>query len=184
VTVLRPDAEGVLAPQVLAAALRPETCLVCLLHVNNETGATQDIAAIAAVCAARQVPLHVDAAQSAGTLPLNLDGIAMLSFTAHKLGGPQGIGALWVAPTHRGRLAPQMLGGGHERGLRAGTLATHQIVGFGLACEIAAARRDSEATRLAALRERLWSGLADLPGALRNGRPSARAFPPPRTSRS
>ncbi len=173
VTVLRPDAEGLLAPEVLAAALRPETCLVSLLHVNNETGVTQDIAQLAAVCAARNVPLHVDAAQSAGKLPLPLDGIALLSFTAHKLGGPQGIGALWVAPAHRGRMLRQMQGGGQERGLRAGTLATHQIVGFGLACEIAATRRDQEAARLTALRERLWSGLADLPGVLRNGRPGA-----------
>jgi cysteine desulfurase len=173
VTVLRPDVQGVLAPEVLAAALRPDTCLVSLLHVNNETGVAQDIARLAAVCAARDVPLHVDAAQSAGKLPLDTAGLALLSFTAHKLGGPQGVGALWVAPAHRGRLAPQMLGSGHERGLRAGTLATHQIAGFGLACEIAATRRESEAARLAALRERLWAGLADLPGALRNGRPGA-----------
>lgn len=173
VTELRPDAQGVLAPDALAAALRPDTCLVSLLHVNNETGVAQDIAALAAVCAARHVPLHVDAAQSAGKLPLHLEGIALLSFTAHKLGGPQGIGALWVAPAHRGRLAPQMLGGGHERGLRAGTLATHQVVGFGVACEIATARRLDEAARLTALRERLWSGLADLPAVMRNGRPGA-----------
>jgi cysteine desulfurase len=115
----------------------------------------------------------VDGAQSAGKMPLGIDGMALLSFTAHKLGGPQGVGALWVAPSHRGRIAPQMHGGGHERGLRAGTLATHQIAGFGLACELAAARRESEAARLTALRERLWSGLAGLPGVLRNGRPGA-----------
>ena len=172
-TILKPDRDGVLAPEVLAAALRPETCLVSLLHVNNETGVEQDVAALAAVCSAHGVPLHVDAAQSAGKLPIDISGMALLSFTAHKLGGPQGIGALWVSPSHRGHLAPQMLGGGHERGMRAGTLATHQIAGFGLACEIAATRRDSEAARLSALRERLWSGLADLPGVLRNGRPGA-----------
>jgi cysteine desulfurase len=173
ITVLKPDAEGVLDPQVLAAALRPETCLVSLLHVNNETGVAQDVPALAAVCAAKSVPLHIDAAQSAGKLPLQVDGLAMVSFSAHKLGGPQGIGALYVAPAHRPRLAAQMLGSGHERGLRAGTLATHQIVGFGLACELAAARRDSESQRLAALRERLWAGLATLPGVRRNGRPGA-----------
>jgi len=173
VTVLRPDAQGLLQPAVLAAALRPETCLVSLLHVNNETGVAQDIAALAAVCNARAVPLHVDAAQSAGKLPLDLTGISLLSFTAHKLGGPQGIGALWVAPSHRGQLSAQLVGGGHERGLRAGTLATHQIAGFGLAAELAAQRRDSETTRLITLRERLWAGLADLPGVLRNGRPGA-----------
>jgi len=172
-TLLRPDRDGVLAPESLAAALRPETCLVSLLHVNNETGVAQDIPALAAVCAARGVPLHLDAAQSAGKLPLEVTGLALLSFTAHKLGGPQGIGALWVSPAHRGRLAPQMRGGSHERGLRAGTLATHQIAGFGLACELAAARREREAARLVGLRERLWTGLADLPGVLRNGRPGA-----------
>ncbi|HTQ36372.1 MAG TPA: aminotransferase class V-fold PLP-dependent enzyme [Steroidobacteraceae bacterium] len=173
VSVLQPDADGLLAPAALAAALRPETCLVSLLHVNNETGVAQDLPVLAAVCAARAVPLHVDAAQGAGKLPLDLTGIALLSFTAHKLGGPQGIGALWVAPAHRGRLIAQVRGGGHERGLRAGTLATHQVAGFGLACEIAAGRREHEAARLAALRERLWNGLADLPGVLRNGRPGA-----------
>jgi cysteine desulfurase len=173
ITVLKPDAEGLLDPEVLAAAIRPETCLVSLLHVNNETGVVQDIPRLAAVCAARSVPLHVDAAQSAGKLPLDPDGLALVSFSAHKLGGPQGIGALYVAPPHRPRLAPQLLGSSHERGLRAGTLATHQIVGFGLACELAAARREAEGPRLTALRERLWSGLATLPGVRRNGRPGA-----------
>jgi len=171
VSLLKPGPDGVLDPAVLAGALRPETCLVSLLHVNNETGVAQDIAALAAVCEARQVPLHIDAAQSAGKLPLDVRGLALLSFTAHKLGGPPGIGALYVAPAHRGRLQPQMLGGGHERGLRAGTLPVHQIAGFGLACEIAGARREAEALRITALRERLWQGLRDLPGVLRNGRP-------------
>jgi cysteine desulfurase len=173
VTVLKPDAAGLLQPQVLAAALQPGTCLVSLLHVNNETGVVQDIAALAAVCAARGVPLHVDAAQAAGKLPLRVEGVALLSFTAHKLGGPQGIGALYVAPSHRGRIAAQLQGGGQERGLRAGTLATHQIVGFGLACELAAAQREQQAARLTDLRERLWSGLSDLPGVQRNGRGGA-----------
>src|SRR5262249_3176253 len=139
VTVLKPDADGVLDPALLAAALRAETCLTSLLHVNNETGVAQDLAQFTAACAARGVPLHIDAAQSAGKLPLSVAGLAMLSFSAHKLGGPQGIGALYVAPAHRGHLAPLLLGSSHERGLRAGTLATHQIVGFGLACELAAA---------------------------------------------
>jgi cysteine desulfurase len=175
ISILRPDAQGLLDPAVLAAAIRPETRLVCLLHVNNETGVLQDIPAIARLCAARGVPLHVDAAQGAGKVPLALDGIAMLSITAHKLGGPQGIGALYVAPAHRAALQPQLVGGGQERGLRAGTLATHQIAGFGLACQIAAERRAGEALRLAALREQLWSGLGDLPGVLLNGHPTARA---------
>lgn len=174
VTVLRPDAGGLLDAAALAAAIRPETCLVSLLHVNNETGVAQDLDALREVCAAKQVPLHIDAAQSAGKLPLDVSGIALLSFTAHKLGGPQGIGALYVAPAHRGRIQAQLLGGGHERGLRAGTLATHQIVGFGLACELAAQRRENDARRIAALRETLWQGLRDLPGAVLNGHPVSR----------
>jgi len=175
ITILKPDATGLLDAAVLAAAIRPATCLVSLLHVNNETGVAQDLAAIRSLCAAHQVPLHVDASQSAGKLPIDVAGIALLSFTAHKLGGPQGIGALYVAPAHRGRIQAQMLGGGHERGLRAGTLATHQIVGFGLACELAAQRREAEAARLVALRDRLWTALRLLPGAVLNGHPEARA---------
>lgn len=172
-TVLKPDAQGVLDPAVLAAAFRPDTCLVSLLHVNNETGTAQDLDALRRACAEHGVPLHIDAAQSAGKLPVDVQGLALLSLSGHKLAGPQGIGALYVAPAHRGRIVPQMLGSTHERGLRAGTLATHQIVGFGLACEIALRKRESEAARLAALREHLWQGLADIPGALRNGRPGA-----------
>jgi cysteine desulfurase len=175
VTVLAPDSSGLLDAATLAAALRPTTCLVSLLHVNNETGVAQDLDALRAVCRAHAVPLHVDAAQSAGKLPLDVQGIALLSFTAHKLGGPQGIGALYVAPSHRGSIEPLLLGGGHERRLRAGTLATHQIAGFGLACEIAGQNRESEATRLCAMRERLWQALGDLPGALLNGHPRTRS---------
>jgi len=151
------------------------TRLVTLLHVNNETGVAQDIASLAAVCAARGVPLHVDACQSAGKLPLGIEGVDLLSFTAHKLGGPQGIGALYVAPRHRGYIEPDIVGGGQERGLRAGTLATHQIAGFGLACSLVEAARASESARLTRLRERLWQGLADLPGVLLNGHPAQRA---------
>jgi|JI10StandDraft_1071094.scaffolds.fasta_scaffold05516_12 cysteine desulfurase len=174
-SILRPESSGLLDPQALAAALRPETVLVSLLHVNNETGVAQDIPALAAICAARGVALHVDCCQSAGKLPLSLQDVALLSFTAHKLGGPQGVGALYVSPAHRGRLAPQMLGGGHERGLRAGTLAVHQIAGFGLAAELACVQREAESRRLAGLRDQLWEGLSQLPGALLNGHATARA---------
>jgi cysteine desulfurase len=121
------------------------------------------------------VPLHIDAAQSAGKLPLGVEGIALLSFTAHKLGGPQGVGALFVAPHHRGHMHTQIFGGAHERGLRAGTLATHQIAGFGLACELAAQSLNAESTRVAALRDQLWRGLSALPEVLLNGHHTQRA---------
>ncbi len=175
VSILEPRADGLLDPAALASALRPETALVSLLHVNNETGVAQDVAALAALCAQRNVPLHIDACQSAGKLPLSIEGVALLSITAHKIGGPQGIGALYIAPAHRGRIAAQMLGGAHERGLRAGTLAVHQITGFGLAAELAAAARATESVRIAALRDKLWQGLKDLPGVLLNGHATARA---------
>jgi cysteine desulfurase len=174
-TLLKPESDGLLDPEKLAAAIRADTVLVSLLHVNNETGVAQDLAALSAVCAARNVLLHVDASQSAGKLPVRIDGIDLLSFTAHKLGGPQGIGALYVSPRHRGAIEPLLRGGGHERGLRAGTLATHQIAGFGLACDIAVVEGPAEALRVAALRERLWRGLADLPGVTLNGHATARA---------
>jgi cysteine desulfurase len=173
--ILQPDHQGRLSPEALAAALTPETKLVTLLHVNNETGVAQDLAALAEVCATHGVPLHVDASQSAGKLPLDMAGIAMLSFTAHKLGGPQGIGALIIAPEHRGYIEPQLIGGGQQRGLRAGTLATHQIAGFGLACRLARESLPTFAQHTYALRERLWRGLADLPGALLNGHPTRHA---------
>jgi cysteine desulfurase len=175
VTVLTPDSSGLLDAQVLAAAIQPTTCLVSLLHVNNETGVAQDLHALRTVCRSRAVPLHVDAAQSAGKLPVTVQDIALLSFTAHKLGGPQGIGALYVAPSHRGSIQAQLLGGGHERGLRAGTLATHQIAGFGLACELAGTQREAEGARLTALRQQLWQALGHLPGAMLNGHPEARS---------
>jgi cysteine desulfurase len=174
VSILKPDDQGLLSAAALAAALRPNTCLVSLLHVNNETGVQQDLAALGDLCAARNVPLHIDACQSAGKVPVSVAQTALLSYTAHKLGGPQGIGALYVAPAHRGNLQPQIVGGGHERGMRAGTLATHQIVGFGLAAELARQSQASEALRLAALRARLWQGLHDLPGVLLNGHRTAR----------
>ena len=175
VTVLRPDANGLLDAAVLDAVITPATCLVSLLHVNNETGVMQDLDALRRVCAAHQVPLHIDASQSAGRLPVDVTDTALLSFTAHNLGGPPGIAALWVAPSHRGRLQAQLLGGGHERGLRAGTLAVHQIAGFGLACELAAQCREVEQARLQRLRDRLWQHLQQLPGVVLNGHPQSRA---------
>ena len=174
VSYLLPGRDGVLAPEALAAALRPGTVLVSVMHANNEVGVIQDLAAIGALCQARGVLLHSDAAQSAGKIALEPSawGIDLLSFTAHKLYGPKGIGALIVAPQARAQLQPLMFGGGQERGLRSGTLATHQIAGFGAACAIAAAERVSLGARLVMLRERLWRELAVLPEIERNGDPA------------
>ncbi|MEO8306776.1 MAG: cysteine desulfurase family protein [Pseudomonadota bacterium] len=174
-TLLKPDSNGLVDAAELERAIRPQTRLVSLLHVNNETGVAQDLALLAAVCQKHGVPLHIDAAQSAGKLPLSIEGISLLSFTAHKLGGPQGVGALFVAPRHRGHLRAQIFGGTHERGLRAGTLATHQIAGFGLACQLAAQSRAAESIRVATLRDQLWRGIAALPEVQLNGHPTQRA---------
>jgi cysteine desulfurase len=146
------------------------------MHANNEIGVVQPIVQITEACHERGVPLHVDAAQSAGKLEIDLERcpVDLLSFTAHKLYGPKGIGALYVAPERRAALQPLLFGGGQERGLRSGTLPVHQIAGFGLACELAAGLRAEEVPRIAALRERLWQGLAALEGVLLNGHPSER----------
>ncbi|MEN9704190.1 MAG: hypothetical protein RLZZ393_69 [Pseudomonadota bacterium] len=168
-SVLQPGPTGRIELARFEAALRPETRLASLLHVNNETGVVQDIAGIAACCATRGIALHVDAAQSAGWLPLDMAGIDYLSISAHKLGGPPGVGALVVAPRRRGGLDPLILGGGQERGLRSGTLPVHQIAGFGLACERVLNERAEAASRVAALRDRLQAGLESLPGVVFNG---------------
>jgi len=176
VTWLDPDRDGLIDPAAVAAALRTDTVLVSIMHANNEIGVVQDIAAIGAICAARDIPLHVDAAQSAGKLPLDVRALPvdLLSFTAHKLYGPKGIGALFVRRGRRAGLQPLLFGGGQQRGLRSGTLPVHQIAGFGLACELAAAGMTSEAARIGALRERLWQGIAGLPGAQLNGHAARR----------
>jgi cysteine desulfurase len=170
VTFLTPQAEGRVLPEQLREALRPETVLVSLMHANNETGAVQDVAAFGAICRAHGAALHVDAAQSAGKLPIDVVamGIDLLSFTAHKLYGPKGIGALYVHTARRAALQPLMFGGGHERGLRSGTLPVHQIVGFGAACELARALMATESARQAELRARLWAAVRSLPGTLLN----------------
>jgi cysteine desulfurase len=141
------------------------------MHANNETGVVTDIGAIAAACHAHGTAFHTDAAQSAAWIPIDVEatGVALLSFCAHKLGGPKGIGALYVRRRPRPLLRPLQFGGGHERGLRPGTLATHQAVGFGLACELAAADLAAEAARVAALRERLWRRLQAAAPLWQNG---------------
>lgn len=177
VTRLDIDAHGRIDPAVLEASLADGATLVSVMHVNNETGVIQDIAAIGAICKAHGVPLHVDAAQSLGRLPVDVEAmnIALLSVSAHKVGGPKGIGALVVRP--RTGLAAQLHGGGQQRGLRSGTLATHQIAGFGAAAAYVAANRDAEQARLGALRDQLWARLARLDGVVRNGAPAQVAAP-------
>jgi cysteine desulfurase len=171
VTWLSPQPDGTIAPEDVAAALAPDTALVSLMHANNETGVLNDIAAIAALCDARDVAFHVDAAQSAGKVPIDVadSGIALLSFCAHKLAGPKGVGALYIRRRPRPALRPLQFGGGHEAGLRSGTLATHQLVGFGVACRIAGATLAAERIRIRSLRERLWQGLQAASPLWRNG---------------
>lgn len=173
VTWLETDRDGLVRPERLREALREDTALVSIIHANNEVGVLQDLPALAALCRERGVPLHSDAAQSVGKVPLAVAaaGVDLLSFTAHKLYGPKGVGALVVCPAARAWLQPQQLGGGHERGLRSGTPATHQIVGFGVAARIAADRLSADAARLRALRDRLWARIERLPGVHRNGHP-------------
>jgi cysteine desulfurase len=171
VTYLVPGQAARIDPQALAAALRADTVLVSIMGANNETGVLEDLAAIGALCRERGVPLHSDCAQAAGKVALDMHALQadFVSLTAHKLYGPKGVGALYVRRGAKGLLQALTYGGGQERGLRPGTLPTHQIVGFGLACELAAATLTAEGARLTALRERLWAGLAALSGTHLNG---------------
>lgn len=176
VTYLTPDAQGLIDVQQVRDALTADTVLVSIMHANNEIGVLQDIEAIGSCCRERDIPLHVDAAQSAGKIAIDLahSPVDLLSLTAHKIYGPKGVGALYVTNRRRADLQPLIFGGGHERGLRSGTLAVHQIVGFGLACELCVAERLEESRRLESLRARLWQGLQSIPGSLLNGHPTRR----------
>jgi cysteine desulfurase len=176
VTWLKPDADGLIQPAAVQAALRPDTVLVTLMHANNELGTVNDIAAIGKIVCAHGAVFHVDAAQSAGKLPIDLKilDVDLMSFAAHKVYGPKGMGALYVRREPKVNLEPLIHGGGHEQGLRPGTLATHQIVGMGTAFRLAGESLGSEAARLTALRERLWKALQQIPGVLLNGHPSQR----------
>ena len=171
VTYLDPGADGIVEPEQVAAALLPDTVLVSLMHANNEVGTINDIAAVGALCRARGVLFHVDAAQSAGKIPVDVRAMAvdLLSLSAHKLYGPKGVGALFVGRRPRVELEAQIHGGGHERGMRSGTLATHQVVGMGAACALAAAEMAGEAPRILRLRQRFWTGIKDLPEVYING---------------
>lgn len=171
VDCLTPNPDGLLDLNVLERALRDDTILVSIMHANNEIGVIQDIAAIADMLRGRGIVFHVDAAQSAGKLPIDLSHLSvdLMSFSAHKMYGPKGIGALFVRQRPRIRLHPILFGGGHEHGLRSGTLPTHQIVGMGEAFAIAAACRETEQAYLFMLRQRLWEGIRHLPNVQMNG---------------
>jgi cysteine desulfurase len=155
VSYLTPDPDGQVLPEAVAGAIRDDTVLVSLMHANNETGVLNDIPAIAALCRDRGVVFHTDAAQSVGKVPFDVSRwpVGLASISGHKLYGPKGIGALYVRRQPRVQLEPQVHGGGHERGMRSGTLATHQIVGLGEAARIAAECLDEEMARLTAMRD-------------------------------
>ena len=171
VTWLSPDENGLLAVAALEAAFRDDTQLVSVMHVNNETGVMQDIEAIGAACRRHDILFHCDAAQSAGKLPIDLSRlpIDLLSLTAHKFHGPQGIGALYLADRPGCHIRALMHGGGQERRLRPGTLPIHQIVGFGAAAALSSERQAEDLAHLRMLNDRLWQGIGSLPGVLRNG---------------
>jgi len=171
VTYMDPEPSGLLDLDKLAQAMRDDTILVSVMHVNNETGVIQDIAAIGEMCRQRKIVFHVDAAQSAGKVPIDLQAVKvdLMSFSAHKIYGPKGIGALYVRRKPRVRLEAQMHGGGHERGMRSGTLATHQIVGMGEAFRIAKQEMAAENERIMALRNRLYNGFKDIEEVYVNG---------------
>lgn len=171
VTYLDPRSDGLLDLNQLEQALRQDTILVSIMHVNNEIGVVQNIAAIGQLLRHKGILFHVDAAQSAGKLPINLQelSIDLMSFSAHKNYGPKGIGALYVKQKPRIRLEPQTYGGGHERGFRSGTLATHQIVGMGEAFALAEVGRVEEQQRLLNYRTRIWEGIRHLEGISLNG---------------
>lgn len=171
VTYLNPRPDGTLDLQQLTAALRDDTVLVSIMHVNNEIGVVQDIATIGELCRERGVIFHVDATQSVGKLPIDLSvlKVDLMSFSAHKIYGPKGIGALYVSRAPRIRLEAQIHGGGHERGMRSGTLPVHQIVGMGEAYRIAKEEMVGEMARLGALRSRLWAGIGNIEEVYLNG---------------
>jgi cysteine desulfurase len=176
VTYLEPDSKGVISPTQVGNALREDTILVSLMHVNNEIGVVTDITSIGEITRANKVLFHVDAAQSAGKIPIDMTAmkVDLMSFTAHKIYGPKGIGALYVQRKPRVRLAAQIHGGGHERGMRSGTLATHQIVGMGEAFALAKAEMKADHEHILILRERLWDGVKDIEEVYMNGHPQQR----------
>ncbi|OEF88965.1 IscS subfamily cysteine desulfurase, partial [Vibrio anguillarum] len=171
VTYLEPESNGLIDLKKLEAAMRDDTILVSIMHVNNEIGVIQDIMAIGELCRERKIIFHVDAAQSAGKIPLDIQEmkVDLISLSAHKAYGPKGIGALYVRRKPRIRLEAQMHGGGHERGFRSGTLPTHQIVGMGEAFRIAKQDMQKDFDHAKALRDRLLAGVQDMEAVSVNG---------------
>lgn len=171
VTYLEPDADGLITVEAVRGALRADTFLVSLMVVNNELGTVTDIAAVGQLVREHGALFHVDAAQGAGKMPIDLGGLAvdLMSLSAHKIYGPKGVGALYVGPRAEQRVLAQIHGGGHESGLRSGTLATHQIAGMGTAFELAAQLLPLETAHLARLNARLCEHLAQIPGVNANG---------------
>ncbi|MBL4899722.1 MAG: IscS subfamily cysteine desulfurase [Colwellia sp.] len=171
VTYLDPEDNGLIDLHKLEAAMRDDTVLVSIMHVNNEIGVIQDINEIGEMCRARKIIFHVDAAQSAGKINIDMQylKVDLLSISAHKMYGPKGIGALYVRRKPRIRLEAQTHGGGHERGMRSGTLATHQIVGMGEACKLAKDEMAKDIEHVTAMRDRLWAGLNEMEQVFVNG---------------
>jgi cysteine desulfurase len=171
VTYLRPKANGLIDLDELEAKMRDDTVLVSVMHVNNEIGVVQDILAIGELCRVRSIVFHVDAAQSTGKVAIDLQSLKvdLMSFSAHKTYGPKGIGALYVRRKPKIRLEAQIHGGGHEKGMRSGTLATHQIVGMGEAFRIAKKEMVTENLRIKTLRDKLWNGIQEIDEVYLNG---------------
>lgn len=171
VTYLEPDSQGIITVEDVAAAIREDTILVSLMHVNNEIGVIYDIAAIGELTREKKIIFHVDAAQSAGKIAIDLENmkVDLMSFSAHKIYGPKGIGALYVRRKPRVRIEAQMHGGGHERGMRSGTLPTHQIVGMGEAFKLAREEMQKDESHIVKLRDRLLNGFNDMEAVFVNG---------------
>ncbi|MGB0205016.1 MAG: IscS subfamily cysteine desulfurase [Neptuniibacter sp.] len=171
VTYLTPNAEGLIEPSAVAEVIREDTILVSLMHVNNEIGTITDIKAIGELTRSKGIVFHVDAAQSAGKIEIDMSDckVDLMSISGHKMYGPKGIGVLFVRRKPRIRLEAQMHGGGHERGMRSGTLATHQIVGMGEAARICKEDMQKDTERAIALRDRFWAGVQDMEEVYLNG---------------
>ncbi|MXZ43691.1 MAG: IscS subfamily cysteine desulfurase [Gammaproteobacteria bacterium] len=176
VTFVQPDSDGVIQPKDVEAALTKDTLLVSVMHANNEIGVVNDVDQIGQICKAHNITFHVDAAQSVGKIVVDVStfDVDLMSISGHKIYGPKGVGALYVRRNPPVKIESTIHGGGHERGMRSGTLATHQIVGLGAAASLVYRELKHESDRILEQRERLWSHLRQVPGAELNGHPSQR----------